>query len=82
MLEAQHTGATGSLTDPQTLYFAGHYSLEDVLEMSAVILFTPYWVTWRLAKINWCTKSASPVSRPPAARAKAPASILFRFFSV
>ena len=39
MLEAQHADATGSLTNPQTLYFAGLYSLEEVLEMSAVVLF-------------------------------------------
>ncbi|MBD0259893.1 MAG: hypothetical protein ICV83_29590 [Cytophagales bacterium] len=39
MLEAQHADATGSLADPQTLYFAALYSLEEVLEMSAVILF-------------------------------------------
>ncbi len=39
MLEAQHADATGSLTTPQTLYFAALYSLEEVLEMSAVILF-------------------------------------------
>ncbi len=39
MLEADHADATGSLTTPQTLYFAVLYSLEEVLEMSAVILF-------------------------------------------
>jgi hypothetical protein len=39
MLEAQHADATGSIADPQTLYFAALYSLEEVLEMSAVVLF-------------------------------------------
>lgn len=39
MLEAQHADATGLPTNPQTLYFAALYSLEEVLEMSAVILF-------------------------------------------